>query len=272
MYLNIAARALYDMPQEVATLLQIEVAALPLQKISNEKLSFRPDLDSEEFKDIFGNRTRRFCAPPGVLEIDYQVDVELQQSGPANPGVAEVEIIRMPPAVLLMTMPSRYCESDRLSKVALDLFGSRARGAQRVYDICDWIRSKVVYEYGHTTSSTSAFDMVTERIGVCRDFSHLAIAFCRALNIPARYAAGYCLELEPPDFHAYFQAYLAPPDGFGDLPGWWYDFDATYERPRRGLANISVGRDAVDTSMMTFFGTANLLEQTVSVREVDGVS
>ncbi|HEX8835239.1 MAG TPA: hypothetical protein VF719_13610, partial [Abditibacteriaceae bacterium] len=86
----------------------------------------------------------------------------------------------------------------------------------------------------------------------------------------ARYAAGYCLELDPPDFHAYFQAYLAPPpdSGEADLPGWWYAFDATYERPRRGLVNISVGRDAVDTSMMTFFGSAEMLEQTVQVKEI----
>jgi len=267
MKLNIAAHAVYEMPQEMTALLQIEVVDSPLQKVSNESLLLNPLLASEEFRDIFGNRVRRFVAPAGVLEIDYQVDVELQAMQPADPAAAEVDVIQLPPEILLMTMPSRYCESDRLSKVALDLFGSQAPGAQRVYDICDWIRAKVQYEYGHTTSSTSAFDMVTERIGVCRDFSHLAIAFCRALNIPARYAAGYCLELEPPDFHAYFQAYLAPPPGFGNLPGWWYDFDATYARPRRGLANISVGRDAIDTSMMTFFGNANFLEQTVMVTE-----
>lgn len=268
MELLVSAHALYEMPQPVTSLLQIEVARLPLQTIKSETLSFSPHTEAEEFVDLFGNRNRRFCAPAGRFEMNYEAQVSLTKTLAPPDRANEVEVFDIPPDVLALTLPSRYCESDRLAKVAADLFGQMPRGADRVLNICEWIRSKVVYEYGHTSSSTSAFDMVTERIGVCRDFSHLAIAFCRSLNIPARYAAGYCLELEPPDFHAYFQAYLAPPPGFNDLPGWWYNFDATYERVRHGLVNISVGRDAVDTSMMTFFGSAQLLEQSVSVQEV----
>lgn len=268
MDLKIEARAIYDVPQEVAAILQIEVSNWPLQRVQNESLMFSPDIVALEWRDIFGNRNRRFCAPTGRLEMTYQAEVKLVEKLAPAPATPEVSIQNMPPDVLVMTYPSRYCESDRLAKVAMDLFGHLPPDSNRVQAICDWIRSKVLYEYGHTSSSTSAFDMVTERVGVCRDFSHLAIAFCRALNIPARYAAGYCLELDPPDFHAYFQAYLAPPPEFSDLPGWWYDFDATYERPRHGLVNISIGRDAVDTSMLTLFGPAQLLEQTVSVQEM----
>ncbi|HEX8234927.1 MAG TPA: transglutaminase family protein [Abditibacteriaceae bacterium] len=269
MKLQVSAHAVYNMPQQVTGLLQIEVANLPMQHVLHEELSFSPPTETEFFIDIFGNRNRRFCAPPGHFEMSYTAQVDLTESLAPPKGTAEVDVADIPPEVLVLTLPSRYCESDRLAKVAADLFGDVPRGASRVLTICDWIRSKITYEYGHTTSSTGAFDMVTERIGVCRDFSHLAIAFCRALNIPARYAAGYCLELDPPDFHAYFQAYLAPPPGFDDLPGWWYPFDATYERVRHGLINISVGRDAVDTSMMTFFGSAQLVEQTVSVEETE---
>jgi len=268
MNLQMTAHAVYDLPAPLTVLLQIEVAELPLQPLLSEELSFSPDIKAERFRDIFANRNRRFCAPAGRLEINYNAVVNLSETIVPDPSTPEVPLAEMPPEVVLLTMPSRYCESDRLVKVALDLFGSGPHGAQRVMDICDWIRTHVTYEYGHTTSSTSAFDMVTERVGVCRDFSHLAIAFCRALNIPARYAAGYCLELDPPDFHAYFQAYLAPPPGFEDGTGWWYNFDATYERVRHGLVNISVGRDAVDTSMMTFYGTAKLVEQKVTVEEV----
>jgi transglutaminase-like putative cysteine protease len=267
MDLHITAHAVYEMPQPITALLQIEVADLPLQKLTQEKLSFSPEIEAESFIDLFGNRNRRFCAPQGRLEINYDATVHMLEPLTPPPNTPEVEIAHMPPEVLVLTLPSRYCESDRLAKVAADLFGESPRGAQRVFDICEWIREKVTYEYGHTTSSSSAFDMVTERIGVCRDFSHLASAFCRALNIPARYSAGYCLELDPPDFHAYFQAYLAAPPG-SDLPGWWYNFDATYERVRHGLVNTSVGRDAVDTSMMTFFGGAKFVEQKVTVEEI----
>ncbi len=268
MELKIAAYAVYDLPAELTAILQIEVARLPSQEILSETLRFTPDLETEAFEDLFGNRNRRFEAPPGRLEIAYDARVRLGE--PPRPAVdtPEVPLSSIPPDVVMLTLPSRYCESDRLYRVAWDLFGEVPPGAGRVQLICDWIRSHVAYEYGQTTSSTSAFDMVTERIGVCRDFSHLAIAFCRALNTPARYAAGYCLELDPPDFHAYFQAYLAPPRGVNDVPGWWYSFDATHERLRRGLVNTSIGRDAVDTSMLTLFGTAQLVEQTVTVAEI----
>jgi transglutaminase-like putative cysteine protease len=269
MELQLSAHAVYDLPEAMTTLLQIEVAPLPLQQVLSERLFIAPDIQSREFSDVFGNRNRRFCAPAGRLAIDYEATVQMPDTATmlVEPSTPEAGMDDMPPEVLILTFPSRYCESDRLARVAADLFGSGPHTAQRIYDICDWIRTRVIYEYGHTTSSTSAFDIATDRIGVCRDFSHLAIAFCRALNIPARYAAGYCLELEPPDFHAYFQAYLAPPPGEGVLAGWWYNFDATYERVRRGLVNTSVGRDAVDTSMMTFFGNTTLVEQSVTVQE-----
>lgn len=268
MELQLSAHAVYDLPAPTTALLQIEVARLPLQQVVSETLTFTPQLEAESFQDIFGNHNRRICAPQGRLTMEYEATVQLIESLAPAPDTPEVEVAVLPPDVLLLTLPSRYCESDRLSKVAADLFGDSPRGAQRVHAICEWIRTHVTYEYGHTTSSTSAFDMVTERVGVCRDFSHLAIAFCRALNIPARYAAGYCLELDPPDFHAYFQAYLAAPPEFAEMPGWWYNFDATFERVRHGLVNISVGRDAVDTSMMTFFASAQLVEQQVKVAEV----
>jgi transglutaminase-like putative cysteine protease len=277
MLLNIHAHAVYHTPQEMPAIVQVEIAPpgdqATGQQVLEEELWIGPPLESEEFSDIFRNRNRRLTAPADAnIAIDYRARVLLEGDTAtlAPRDARSVEIACLPPQVLAMLFPSRYCESDRLAQAAQDLFGSTQGGAQTVYAICDWMREKVLYEYGHTDANTSAVDIFIERAGVCRDFSHLAISFCRALNIPARYAAGYCLELDPPDFHAYFQAYLATESGGQDNePGRWYSFDATWQGLRRGLVNISVGRDAVDTSMLTFFGTAQLVEQSVSV--VEGV-
>jgi transglutaminase-like putative cysteine protease len=273
--LNIHAHAVYRTADETPALLQVEIAPpqdqASGQQVLEEELWLGPDLQGEPVSDIFGNRNRRFVAPANTdIAIDYRARVQLEgDTAPLAPQDAlAVPIADLPPQVLAMLFPSRYCEADRLAAVASDLFGQSQGGAATVYAICDWARSKVKYEYGHTNANTSAVDIFIERVGVCRDFSHLAIAFCRALNIPARYASGYCLELDPPDFHAYFQAYLAVEnDSSNGEPGRWFSFDATWDGLRRGLANISVGRDAVDTSMLTFYGTAQLIEQFVAVKE-----
>ncbi len=272
MLLNIHAHAIYHAPQPMPALLQIEIAPpgdqATGQQVLEEALLIGPPLEAEAFTDIFRNRNRRFITPANAdIVLDYRARVQLDgDTAPLAPRDAPaVPLPALPPQVLAMLFPSRYCESDRLAQATTDLFGQTSGGAATVYAICEWMRDKVQYEYGHSDANTSAVDTFIERVGVCRDFSHLAISFCRALNIPARYAAGYCLELDPPDFHAYFQAYLA--DEQSDQPGRWYSFDATWQGLRRGLVNISVGRDAVDTSMLTFFGTAQLVEQQVSVRE-----
>lgn len=278
MLLNIHAHAVYRAAQEMPALLQIEIAPpggqASGQQVLEESLHIGPPLQAEPFADIFRNHNRRFTTPANQnIAIDYRARVQLElDTAPLAPRDAgAVPLAQLPPQVLAMLFPSRYCESDRLAQAASDLFGNTQAGAQTVYAICDWMRSKVTYEYGHSDANTSAVDTFIERVGVCRDFSHLAISFCRALNIPARYAAGYCLELDPPDFHAYFQAYLSSGTSSenGGEPGRWYSFDATWDGLRRGLVNISVGRDAVDTSMLTFFGTAQLVEQAVCVQEED---
>ena len=157
----------------------------------------------------------------------------------------EADALHLPTETLLYTLPSRYCQSDRLVAMASDLFGEVAPGFARVQTICNWINEHITYQYGVSDAGTSAYDTATQRIGVCRDFAHLGIAFCRALNIPARYVSGYCLGLDPPDFHAYFQAFL---------DGRWVSFDATERQPRPALVQIAVGRDAADCAWSTFYG------------------
>jgi transglutaminase-like putative cysteine protease len=142
--------------------------------------------------------------------------------------------------------------------MAMGEFGGLRPGGGRVLAIAEWVRRNVEYRYGTTDAKTSAFDTATERIGVCRDFAHLVIAFCRALNIPARYVSGYALGLEPPDFHGFVQVYLG---------GAWHNIDATVEGARPALVPIAVGRDAADVAITTLWGPNALIEQRVEVRE-----
>ena len=144
--------------------------------------------------------------------------------------------------------------------MATDLFGGAAPGFARVSAICDWINAHVTYQYGTSDAGTSAYDTAIQRIGVCRDFAHLGIAFCRALNIPARYVSGYCLGLDPPDFHAYFEAYL---------DGCWAAFDPTAPSLRPALVQVAVGRDAADCAWCTFYGYGETKFLSVEVTKTD---
>jgi transglutaminase-like putative cysteine protease len=156
--------------------------------------------------------------------------------------------------VLPYLNPSRYCESDRLTHFALRMFGNDEPGFSRVTAICDWINNNLDYQPGSTGESTSACDILIQRVGVCRDYAHLAIALCRALCIPARYISGYAVALQPPDFHGFFEAYLGSR---------WYLFDATRMAPVEGFVRIGTGRDAADASFATIIGEATLTYMTV---------
>ncbi len=152
--------------------------------------------------------------------------------------------------VLTHLYPSRYCQSDRLERMAERTFGT-LQGYAKVSGICNWIHDNVDYIRGSSDALTSAFDTVSQRAGVCRDFAHLAVAFCRAQGIPARYVSAYAWRLEPPDFHAVFEAWLQGPDG-----GAWYLFDATRKSAVDGLVRIGVGRDAGEVAFCSIFGAS----------------
>ena len=174
-------------------------------------------------------------------------------------SIREVPPTKLPVNVLHYLYPSRYCQSDMLFGLAMSEFGDLVPDYSRVTAICNWIYNKVRYLSGSSDSETSAYDTATQRKGVCRDFAHLGIAFCRALNIPARFVSAYAYELDPPDFHACFEAYL------GDR---WYLFDATRLVPLDGIIRISTGRDAADVSFATFFGAVQLNRMNLSVKLV----
>lgn len=155
--------------------------------------------------------------------------------------------------------PSRYCQSDMLFGLVQSEFNNLEPGYQRVAAICDWIYEKVTYLSGSSDSQTSAYETAMQRAGVCRDFAHLGVGFCRALNIPARFVSVYAYKLEPQDFHAVFEVYL------GDR---WYLFDATKLAPKEGFIRVGTGRDAADVSVATIFGSVKLEEMKISVDQV----
>jgi transglutaminase-like putative cysteine protease len=182
----------------------------------------------------------------------------------ADPGAREHPVNELPHETLRYLLNSRYCEVDRLSNIAVELFGGAPPGWRRVQAICDWVHAKVAFGYHHARSSKTALDVFTERSGVCRDFQHLAITFCRALNIPARYATGYLGDIgvppapDPMDFSAWFEVYLE---------NRWWTFDARHNHPRIGRVLMATGRDASDVAITTSFGIANLKNFTVVTEE-----
>ncbi len=197
-----------------------------------------------------GNRYMRLKAEPGRLRLRYSATVELMHYIGAPAFIPEVPVARLPADVLTYLYPSRYCQSDRLYDVANKEFGHLPHGYGRVLAVCDWVANHVQFKSATTNASTSALDTLTERVGVCRDFAHLMIALCRALNIPARFVTGidYGADpaLGPSDFHAYVEAFL------GDR---WYLFDPSATAIPMGLMRFGVGRDAADVSFATIFGS-----------------
>jgi transglutaminase-like putative cysteine protease len=260
MILQIRSRAAYQLPADAFILLMIEP---PLRGTSHqvleEKLLTSLTPSTQLWNDIYANPQRRFQAPAGPFSFDFSARIEAQPNVALPNDAVEHAPSDIPAECMIYTVPSRYCQSDRLERLALSEFGLMDRGGIRVNTIANWIRQRVEYRYGTTTSMTDAFDTATSRVGVCRDFAHLLISFCRALGIPARYVSGYCLELDPPDFHAYVQVYLS---------GQWHNVDATFEDIRPALVPIAVGRDAADVAITTLFGANQFIEQTVEVTQV----
>ena len=215
-----------------------------------------PPVAIEHYRDTFGNHSCRLLAPAGRIRLQNSTLIE--DSGlpdPESPDAAEIPVDRLPTDVLPFLLNSRYCEVDLLSSVAAELFWNAPRGWGRVKAVCEWVHSKVKFGYEFSSPFRTAVGVYTERVGVCRDFQHLAITFCRALNIPARYATGYLGDIGippvpgPMDFSAWFEVYLA---------GRWWTFDARHNARRIGRVLLATGRDATDCAITTSFGTTRL--------------
>ncbi|MBE9170634.1 transglutaminase family protein [Pleurocapsales cyanobacterium LEGE 06147] len=255
----------YSLTQASTLVLNISPANNNSQKVLQENLELDPFLDYEEYvTPVLGNRYLRLNAPAGSLQVSYQGTVEVSYSygdwSENSQSLAEIPPAKLPLETLSYLYPSRYCQSDRLIKLAQYEFGDLLPDYSRIVAICNWIYDNVTYLSGSTNQHTSAFDTATQREGVCRDFAHLGIAFCRALNIPARFVAAYACGLEPPDFHACFEAYLE---------NRWFIFDPTRLARRSGLIRVGTGRDAADVSFATIFGPATMKQMNISVKSLE---
>lgn len=240
----------YNVKFPTTMILSVHAQRLASQMIVEENFNIEPFVNHEEFM-LPGNDTRFVRLETGTnarLSISYKatVDCSYEYLSARHMG-NDTAVATMDGTAIPFLFPSRYCQSDRLSRLAWDLFGSINSPYDKVVAIVDWIHSNVEYASGTTNSQTSAYDTVTQREGVCRDFAHLGIALCRALNIPARYFSGYAYQLQPPDFHACFEAYIG---------GSWLVFDATGLAHLNGLVRIGTGADAAQASVASIFGSA----------------
>lgn len=229
----------------------IHAAQTPGQQVVAERLVLSQPVEPIIHTDP-ATRTRymRLQALPGPLKVSYAATIDLTHHVADPATLDEVPVHRLPPEVISYIYPSRYCQSDRLLRLAGDEFGGLWRGYRRVKAIQDWVQRHVKFTSNVSNSTTSAFDTLIERAGVCRDFAHLMIALCRAVNIPARFVTGtdYGADpaLGPPDFHAYVEAYVG---------GRWYIFDPSGTAIPMAFVRLGTGRDAADVAFATIFGS-----------------
>ena len=239
----------YELPATTDFVFQIHALDGMDQSLESESLRISPPSTRRRvFEDPYVNqRFLRVQADAGPFKLHYKAQVRVHRP-PANKRAKEHPVAELPDELLHHLMPTRYCESDLLAPTTLKLFGHLKPGWSRVQAICDWIHRNVEYKLGSSTSTTTACDVFLQRAGVCRDFAHLGVTFCRALNIPARLAVGYSIfDSPPPDFHAMFEAYIG---------GRWQLFDPTQMSLPEEMVRIAVGRDAKDVAFSTIFGAA----------------
>jgi transglutaminase-like putative cysteine protease len=260
----------FDIPAPMAFVAQLRVHPSRAADLREpDQVHIDGGIASHEYSDSYGNICTRFLAPAGHLRLWNSTLIE--DSGLPDPLALDAKEIppqELPDDVLRFLLNSRYCEVDSLSAIAVELFGNIAPGWNRVQAICDWVHSKVAFNYNFARPTKTALDVFTERVGVCRDYQHLAVTFCRCLNIPARYVAGYLGDigvplLLPMDFSAWFEVYLDHK---------WWAFDARNNKPRIGRVLMATGRDAADVAFLTSFGSSTLTKFEVvsdEVKELD---
>jgi len=251
----------YEVGSPAHFLFNIETAFHEGHHVVEERLTITPSMKVRNFCDErSGNRFIRLDAPKGLLSVNYRTRVELHPA-PVPLHLEETPVTGVPDDVLRYLMPSRYCESDVMSRAAQQLFGQLPPGIGRVRAIESWIHESINYLPGFSDSTTSAQEVFVQRAGVCRDFAHLGITMCRALNIPARLVVGYVHFEEPPeDFHAVFEAWLE---------GRWVIFDPTRMAPIDRLVRVGTGRDAKDVAFATIFGDVRMTRKELTVEEGD---
>ncbi len=247
MWLHTSCRLAFDIVVPTPFVLMLRPRSGIQQWIAREEYRIEPSVLVSEFTDIYGNLCQRLTAPPGLFSVSTAAEVMTADFLDKAPGAPFVEVQYLPDAALGYLLPSRYCESDRFWQMAAEITEGYEPGYDQVAAIEAWLRRAIRYEPGTSEVPLSAVEVNLRQAGVCRDLSHLGIALCRSLSIPARMVVGYLHGLEPMDFHAWFEAYVG---------GRWYTFDATQPDLNGGYVAIGYGRDASDVAIFNQFGPA----------------
>lgn len=267
MKIRVGFEMTYDCPQPTPMIFNLNVHyTRSSDLIGRDELVIDPPVQMAAYRDSFGNWCTRIVAPPGRTRVS--ADAMVKDTGLPDavvPAAQQVAVQDLPEETLLFLLGSRYCETDRLSETAWNLFGNAPTGWHRVQAICDYVHRHITFGYEHARMTRTALEAFHDRTGVCRDYAHLAVAFCRCMNIPARYCTGYLgdIGVPPPhgpmDFAAWFEAFL---------DGRWYTFDARNNTPRIGRVLIARGRDASDVAISVTFGPNTLTSFRVWTDEV----
>ncbi|SHG33729.1 Transglutaminase-like enzyme, putative cysteine protease [Kaistia soli DSM 19436] len=267
MFIRYGYRIEFDVFQPMTILTALDLSAERQTDVIDEDWRMGGSgLSCQIFKDAFGNTRRRIEAAPGTVSLESVGTIyDTGYTDPWAPSARQVPAGELPTEVLPFLLGSRYCETDLLGSEAWMRFGHIEGGWARVQAVCDFVHSHLTFGYGFARPTRTAAEAYQERVGVCRDFTHLAVTLCRALNIPARYCNGYLGDIgvpfnpSPMDFNAWFEAYI------GDQ---WYLFDARHNMPRIGRITVARGRDAADIPMLHSFGPHNLRRFEVMTEEV----
>jgi transglutaminase-like putative cysteine protease len=269
MKLRVGYELEYYFPQPTPVIMMLSVHYTRVSDLERpDHIVIAPSVPISGYRDLFGNWCSRIFAPAGAMRIS--TDTFVNDTGLPDPtvaGAAQIPVQDLPEEALVFLLASRYCDSDRLADLAWTLFGQTEPGWARVQTICDFVHKRIVFNYEHARVTRTASEAYEEMRGVCRDYAHLAIAFCRALNIPTRYCTGYLGDVGTPppyppgDFAAWFEAYLG---------GQWHTFDPRNNVPRIGRVLLARGRDAADVAITTTFGPNTLNSFRVWTDEVAG--
>ncbi len=267
MKIRVGFEMVYECPQPTPMILNLNVHFTRVSDlVGRDNLLFDPPIPSTAYRDSFGNWCTRIVAPAGRISIS--ADAYVNDSGLPDVIARQAQqlLVRdLPEESLLFLLGSRYCETDRLSETAWQLFGHGPTGWDRVQAICDYVHHHITFGYQHARMTRTALEAFHDKTGVCRDYAHLAVTLCRCMNIPARYCTGYLGDIGTPkpwgtmDFAAWFEAYL---------DGNWYTFDARNNTPRIGRVLIARGRDAADVAISNTFGPNTLASFKVWTDEV----
>ena len=269
MHIKVGYELVYEFPQPTPILLTLNLHYSRASDILiPDHIITKPSLPITAYRDDFGNWCSRIVAPAGVLQIS--TDALIKDSGLTDPvqlSATQHSVENLPTDTLVFLLGSRYCETDRLSETAWGLFSNTPLGWPRVQAICDFVHNHITFDYSQARATRTAWEAFNERTGVCRDYAHLAIAFCRCMNIPARYCTGYLGDIgvppmdSPMDFSGWFEVFLG---------GAWHVFDARFNTPRIGRVLIARGRDAADVAISTTFGPSPLVSFKVWTEELVG--